>query len=69
MDYELVSSRDVILDDIVLVEAGDIVPADGEVIEGIASVDEFCDHWRVGARDPRERRRPLGRHRRHACGV
>ena len=40
IDYELVSSRDVILDDIVLVEAGDIVPADGEVIEGIASVDE-----------------------------
>ena len=40
IDYELVSSRDVIPDDIVLVEAGDIVPADGEVIEGIASVDE-----------------------------
>ncbi|HEY5312451.1 MAG TPA: HAD-IC family P-type ATPase, partial [Pirellulales bacterium] len=27
-------------DDVVLVEAGDLVPADGEVIEGIASVDE-----------------------------
>ena len=27
-------------DDIVLCEAGDIIPADGEVIEGIASVDE-----------------------------
>jgi K+-transporting ATPase ATPase B chain len=40
MDYELVSSRDLTLDDLVLVEAGDIVPADGEVIEGIASVDE-----------------------------
>jgi K+-transporting ATPase ATPase B chain len=40
MDYELVSSRDVTLDDIVLVEAGDVVPADGEVLEGIASVDE-----------------------------
>ena len=26
--------------DVVLVEAGDIIPADGEVIEGIASVDE-----------------------------
>ena len=26
--------------DIVLVEAGDVVPADGEVIEGVASVDE-----------------------------
>jgi K+-transporting ATPase ATPase B chain len=39
-DYELVSSQDLTLDDVVLVEAGDIVPADGEVIEGIASVDE-----------------------------
>ncbi len=27
-------------DDVVLVEAGDIVPADGEVIEGVASVNE-----------------------------
>ena len=26
--------------DVVLVEAGDIIPADGEVIEGVASVDE-----------------------------
>ena len=26
--------------DVVLVEAGDVVPADGEVIEGVASVDE-----------------------------
>ena len=26
--------------DVVLVEAGDYVPADGEVIEGVASVDE-----------------------------
>jgi potassium-transporting ATPase ATP-binding subunit len=39
-DYELISSQDLIQDNIVLVEAGDIVPADGEVIEGIASVDE-----------------------------
>ena len=27
-------------DDVVLVEAGDMVPSDGEVIEGVASVDE-----------------------------
>jgi high-affinity K+ transport system ATPase subunit B len=26
--------------DVVLVEAGDTIPADGEVIEGVASVDE-----------------------------
>jgi K+-transporting ATPase ATPase B chain len=27
-------------DDVVLIEAGDVVPLDGEVIEGVASVDE-----------------------------
>ncbi len=27
-------------DDVFLVEAGDIIPADGEIVEGIASVDE-----------------------------
>lgn len=27
-------------DDLVICEAGDVVPSDGEVIEGIASVDE-----------------------------
>jgi K+-transporting ATPase ATPase B chain len=38
--YETLSSRDLRTGDVVLVEAGDIIPADGEVIEGIASVDE-----------------------------
>ncbi|MCC6735410.1 MAG: potassium-transporting ATPase subunit KdpB [Bauldia sp.] len=37
---ELVSSRSLRLGDVVLVETSDVVPADGEVIEGIASVDE-----------------------------
>ncbi|MBL4935973.1 potassium-transporting ATPase subunit KdpB [Clostridium sp. YIM B02515] len=37
---KIVSSNEVKKDDIVLVEAGDIIPNDGEVIEGIASVDE-----------------------------
>jgi K+-transporting ATPase ATPase B chain len=36
----LVPSHLVIRDQIVLVEAGDTIPCDGEVIEGIASVDE-----------------------------
>ena len=31
-------------DDIVLVSAGEIIPGDGEVIEGIASVDELRHH-------------------------
>lgn len=38
MDH--VPSEDLRRDDIVLVEAGDIIPCDGEVIEGGASVDE-----------------------------
>ncbi len=36
----LVISADLHVDDIVLVEAGDFIPSDGEVIEGIASVNE-----------------------------
>jgi K+-transporting ATPase ATPase B chain len=38
--YELVPSGALRKDDVFLVEAGDIISADGEVIEGIASVDE-----------------------------
>ncbi|MCV5960969.1 potassium-transporting ATPase subunit B, partial [Escherichia coli] len=34
------SLDDVVVDDIILVEAGDIVPTDGEGIDGVASVDE-----------------------------
>ncbi|MCX8253249.1 potassium translocating ATPase, subunit B [Beijerinckiaceae bacterium RH AL1] len=39
-DYELVPGTALKVGDIVLVEAGDIIPSDGEVIEGIASIDE-----------------------------
>jgi len=38
--YQKVPATDLRVDDIVLVEAGDIVPADGVVIDGAASVDE-----------------------------
>ena len=38
--YESVPSTTLHQNDIFLVETGDIIPADGEVIEGIASVDE-----------------------------
>jgi K+-transporting ATPase ATPase B chain len=38
--YAIVSSKDLQKGDVVLVEAGDTVPMDGEIIEGIASVDE-----------------------------
>jgi potassium-transporting ATPase ATP-binding subunit len=37
---ELVTSTALRQRDLILVEAGDIIPADGEVVEGIASVDE-----------------------------
>jgi K+-transporting ATPase ATPase B chain len=37
---EAVSSRSLREGDVVLVAAGEIIPADGEVIEGIASIDE-----------------------------
>jgi K+-transporting ATPase ATPase B chain len=37
---EAVSSAELRQDDVVLVETGDFIPADGEVMEGIASVDE-----------------------------
>jgi potassium-transporting ATPase ATP-binding subunit len=39
-DYTLVAGTSLKVGDIVLVEAGDIIPSDGEVIEGVASVNE-----------------------------
>ncbi|MGH7033668.1 MAG: potassium-transporting ATPase subunit KdpB [Stellaceae bacterium] len=38
--FERVPAASLKKDEIVLVEAGDIVPSDGEVVEGVASVDE-----------------------------
>ena len=38
--YEIVASETLDVGDVVLVEAGDIIPADGEVIDGVAEVDE-----------------------------
>jgi K+-transporting ATPase ATPase B chain len=40
IEHEMVSSADLRKDDLYLVEAGDILPADGEIVVGIASVDE-----------------------------
>jgi K+-transporting ATPase ATPase B chain len=39
-NYQMVAAPDLKQGDIVLVEAGDLIPSDGDVIEGIASVDE-----------------------------
>jgi K+-transporting ATPase ATPase B chain len=38
--FEMVPSTKLRVDDLFLAEAGDTIPADGEVVEGIASVDE-----------------------------
>ena len=38
--HQLVSAATLRKDDVMLVEAGDLIPSDGEVIEGVASVDE-----------------------------
>ena len=39
-EYQVVSASGLRKDDLVLVEAGDFVPGDGQVMDGIASVDE-----------------------------
>ncbi|KAB0538977.1 K+-transporting ATPase ATPase B chain [Pseudochrobactrum saccharolyticum] len=39
-NYTIVAGNSLKVGDIVLVEAGDIIPSDGEVIEGVASVNE-----------------------------
>lgn len=38
--YEMVAGTSLKVGDVVLVEAGEIIPSDGEVIEGVASVNE-----------------------------
>jgi K+-transporting ATPase ATPase B chain len=38
--FEFVSGTSLTVGDIVIVEAGDIIPSDGEVVEGVASVNE-----------------------------
>ena len=64
--YRLVPGPSLKVGDIVLVEPGDIIPSDGEVIEGVASVNEAAITGEVGTGDPRSRRRPVRRDRRHA---
>jgi K+-transporting ATPase ATPase B chain len=38
--YQVVPASQLRKDDVVLVEAGDIIPSDGEILEGVAAVDE-----------------------------
>jgi len=39
-DYSIISSTDLHKGDLFFVQAGSLIPADGEVVEGVASVDE-----------------------------
>ncbi len=41
-NFELVDAAALRSGDLVLVEAGDLIPSDGEVVEGVASVDELA---------------------------
>ena len=52
---EEVPSLQLRVDDVVRVSAGQMIPGDGEVIEGVASVDESAITGRVGAGDPGSR--------------
>ena len=60
---EGVNALDLRLGDVVLVEAGEVIPGDGEILEGVASVNEFGDHRRVDAGHSRGWRRSFGCHR------
>ena len=65
-NFKLVPSTGLKVGDIVLVEAGDVIPSDGEVIEGVASVNEAAI---TGESAPVIRefgRRSIRRHRRNA---
>jgi K+-transporting ATPase ATPase B chain len=39
-EFKMVASTSLKVNDVVLVEAGDVIPSDGEIVEGIASVNE-----------------------------
>ena len=52
--------------DVVLVEAGDLIPSDGEIIEGMASVNEAAITGESAPVIRESRRRPLRGDRRHA---
>src|ERR1700674_1577248 len=52
MTYRLVSGTSLKVGDVVLVEAGDNIPSDGEVIEGVAPVNEAA----IARRSPAARR-------------
>ena len=60
-----VNALDLRVGDVVLVKQGEIIPGDGEIIEGVASVNESAITGESAPVIREGRRRPLGRHRRH----
>ncbi len=62
---ELVPGTSLRIGDIVLVEAGDIIPSRRRGDRGHRLGQRGGDHRRIGAGHPRIGRRPLGGHRRH----
>ena len=62
---EEVLSTDLRPGDRVVVTAGQIIPSDGEIIEGHRLGRRVRHHRRVRTGDPGGRRRPFGRNRRH----
>ena len=55
--------------DLVLCTPGDVIPGDGEVVEGVASVDESAITGESAPVIRESRRRSLGGHRRHEGAV
>ena len=51
-----VPSSQLRLNDVVRVTAGQMIPGDGEIIDGVASVDDISHHRRISSSDPRGRR-------------
>jgi len=64
---EVVASSNLRSGDIVTVTVGEFVPGDGEVIEGVASVDESAITGRVRTSYQRIRRRPFRGHGWNSC--
>ena len=60
-----VASNELKIGDCFVCEAGEMIAADGEIVEGIATVDESAITGESAPGRPRKRRRPQRRHRRH----
>ena len=67
--FKLIPSTTLKVGDVVLVEAGDLIPSDGEIIEGVASVNEAAITGELAPVIREFGRRPFRRHRRHTGAV